>query len=216
MIVTRSCSWQAGIAWATVSRVVGAVHVRRVVNLQMALLAAFYQPARLRAALTSASAEELPRPAAAVGEVEAQVSAASAPSNARLPGYSEAVLLVDAMPRRFRPAVERAMAVCLRSEPVDAPYGADPLTADWCTRWVRDVRRTQPELSAQDFRCDGEVADGKLETMGTAAMSAAGEVTVGCSQPMCAPTAELIRLRGMVEQLAARGGFRARLTIRED
>lgn len=207
MIVTRSCSWQAGITWATVSRVVGAVHVRRVVNLQMALLAAFYQPARLRAALTSISAEELVRPAVAVCEVETQRAAASAPSNARLPGYSEAVLLVDAMPRRFRPAVERAMAVCLRSEPVDAPCGADPLTADWCTRWVRDVRRTQPELSVQDFRCDGEVADGK---------SPAGEVTVGCAQPICAPTTELIRLRGMVEQLAARGGFRARLTIRED
>lgn len=114
------------------------------------------------------------------------------------------------------PDVERAMAVCLRSDPVDAPCDADPLTADWCTRWVRDVPRTQAEPSAQDFRCDGEVADGKLEAMGTAATSAAGEVTVGCSQVICAPTAELIRLRGMVEQLAARGGFRARLMIRED
>ncbi|MDK4292933.1 hypothetical protein [Corynebacterium propinquum] len=203
----RSSPWQAGIARATVSRAVGAVHIRRVVNLQMALFAALYQPARLRAALTSISAEELVPSAVAVCEVEAQRSAAPAPSNARLPGYSEAVLLVDAMPRRFRPAVERAMAVCLRSEPVDAPCGADPLTADWCTRWVRDVRRTQPELSAQDFRCDGEVVDGA---------SPAGEITVGCAQPMCAPTVELIRLRGMVEQLAARGGFRARLMIRED
>ena len=192
------------------------MHVRRVVNLQMALLAAFYQPARLRAALTSASAEESVRPAVVAGEVETQRSAASEPSSARWPGYSEAVLLVDAMPSRFRPAVERAMAVCLRSDPVDAPCGADPLTADWCTRWVRDVPRTQAEPSAQDFRCDGEAADGKLEAMGTAATSAAGEVTVGCLQPICAPTAELIRLRGMVEQLAARGGFRARLMIRED
>lgn len=189
------------------SRVVGAVHIRRVVNLQMALLAALYQPARLRAALAFASAEELTSPAVAVGEVEAQRFAASAPSSTLQPGYSEAVLLVDAMPRRFRPAVERAMAVCLRSEPVDAPYGADPLTADWCTRWVRDVRRIHPEPFALDSRCDGEVADGKL---------AAGENTVGCAQPICAPTAELIRLRGMVEQLAARGGFRARLMIRED
>ncbi|MDK4325959.1 hypothetical protein QP919_05895 [Corynebacterium propinquum] len=207
MIVVRSCPWQAGIARATVSRAVGAVHIRRVVNLQMALLAALYQPARLRAALTSASAEELTRPAAAVGEAEARRFAASAPSSTLQPGYSEAVLLVDAMPRHFRPAVERAMAVCLRSEPVDAPYGADPLTADWCTRWVRDVRRMQPEASAQDSRCDGEVADGKIS---------AGEITVGCAQPICAPTTELIRLRGMVEQLAARGGFRARLRIRED
>lgn len=189
------------------SRVVGAVHIRRVVNLQMALLAALYQPARLRAALTSASAEELTRPAGAVGEAEAWRFAASAPSRALHPGYSEAVLLVDAMPRRFRPAVERAMAVCLRSEPVAAPYGADPLTADWCTRWVRDVRRIQPEPSAQDSRCEGEVADGE---------SPAGEITVGCAQPICAPTTELIRLRGMVEKLAARGGFRARLMIHED
>ncbi len=203
----RSSPWQAGIARATVSRVVGAVHIRRVVNLQMALLAAIYQPARLRAALTSASAEELTRPAAAVSEAKAQVSVTSAPSRALQPGYSEAVLLVDAMPRRFRPAVERAMAVCLRSEPVDAPYGADPLTADWCTRWVRDVRRIQPEPFAQDSRCDGEVADGKIS---------AGEITVGCAQPICAPTTELIRLRGMVEQLASRGGVRAQLRIRED
>lgn len=207
MIVVRSCPWQAGIVRATVSRAVGAVHIRRGVNLQMALLAALYQPARLRAALTSVSAEELTRPAAAVGEAEAQVSTASAPNSTLQPGYSEAVLLVDAMPRRLRPAVERAMAVCLRSEPVDAPYGADPLTADWCTRWVRDVRRIQPEPFAQDSRCDGEVADGKSPT---------GEITVGCAQPICAPTAELIRLRGMVEQLAARSGFRARLMIRED
>lgn len=207
MIVVRSCPWQAGIARATLSRAVGAVHIRRVVNLQMALLAALYQPARLRAALTSVSAEELTRPAAAVGEAEAQVSTASAPNSTLQPGYSEAVLLVDAMPRRFRSAVERAMAVCLRSEPVDAPYGADPLTADWCTRWVRDVRRVQPEPFAQHSRCDGEVADGKIP---------AGEITVGCAQSICAPTAELIRLRGMVEQLAARGGFRARLRIREN
>lgn len=207
MIVVRSCPWRAGIARATVSRAVGAVHIRRVVNLQMALLAALYQPARLRAALTSVSAEELTRPAAAVGEAKAWRSVTSAPSSTLQPGNSEAVLLVDAMPRRFRPAVERAMAVCLRSEPVDAPYGADPLTADWCTRWVRDVRRIQPEPSAQDSRCDGEVADGE---------SPAGEITVGCAQPICAPTTELIRLRGMVEQLAARGGFRARLRIRED
>lgn len=189
------------------SRVVGAVYIRRVVNLQMALLAALYQPARLRAALTSASAEELTRPAGAVGEAEAWRSVTSAPSRALQPGYSEAVLLVDAMPRRFRSAVERAMAVCLRSEPVDPPYGADPLTADWCTRWVRDVRRMQPEPFVQHSRCDGEVADGK---------SPAEEITVGCAQSICAPTAELIRLRGMVEQLAARGGFRARLRIRED
>lgn len=183
------------------------MHIRRVMILQMALLAALYQPARLRAALTSVSAEELSRPAAAVGEAKAQRFAASAPSRALHPGYSEAVLLVDAMPRRFRPAVERAMAVCLRSEPVAAPYGADPLTADWCTRWVRDVRRIQPEPSAQDSRCEGEVADGE---------SPAGEITVGCAQPICAPTTELIRLRGMVEKLAARGGFRARLMIHED
>lgn len=207
MVAVRSSPWQAGIARATVSRAVGAVHIRRVVNLQMALFAALYQPARLRAALTSASAEELTGPAAAVGEAEAQRFAASAPSRALQPGYGEAVLLVDAMPRRFRPAVERAMAVCLRSEPVAAPYGADPLTADWCTRWVRDVRRTQSEPSAQDSRCEGEVADGE---------SPAGEITVGCAQPICAPTTELIRLRGMVEKLAARGGFRARLMIHED
>ena len=207
MIAVRSSPWRAGIARATVSRAVGAVHIRSVVNLQMALLAALYQPARLRAALTSASAEELTGPAAAVGEAKAQVSVTSAPSSTLQPGYSEAVLLVDAMPRRFRSAVERAMAVCLRSEPVDVPYGADPLTADWCTRWVRDVRRMQPEPSAQDSRCDGEVADGE---------SSAGEITVGCAQPICAPTTELIRLRGMVEKLAARGGFRARLMIHED
>ena len=183
------------------------MHIRRVVNLQIALLAALYQPARLRASLPSVSAEELTRAAAAVGKAEARRSAASAPSSPLQPGYSEAVLLVDAMPRRFRPAVERAMAVCLRSEPVDAPYGADPLTADWCTRWVRDVRRIQPEPFVQDSRCDGEVADGKIS---------AGEITVGCAQPICAPTTELIRLRGMVEQLASRGGFRAQLRIRED
>ena len=134
----------------------------------MALLASIRQPAQSWAAPTSA------------GDNTAVKLA---------PGYSQAVVLVDAMPRRFRPAVERAMAVCLRSDPVDAPFGADPLTADWCTRWVREARC--------NTHCDGEV-------------------TVGCKQPICAPTSELLQLRAMLGKLGKYGSFSARVEIQQD
>lgn len=49
-----------------------------------------------------------------------------------------AVLTVSALPRALRAHVERAMAVCLRSEPAEAPTGTDPLAAEWFTRWERD------------------------------------------------------------------------------
>lgn len=81
------------------------------------------------------------------------------------------------------------MAVCLRSDPVDAPFGADPLTADWCTRWVREARC--------NTHCDGEV-------------------TVGCKQPICAPTSELLQLRAMLEKLGKYGSFSARVEIQQD
>lgn len=49
------------------------------------------------------------------------------------------VLVVSALPRELRMQVERAMLVCLRSEPVAAPAGTDPLSAQWFTPWERDM-----------------------------------------------------------------------------
>lgn len=55
------------------------------------------------------------------------------------PATRSAVLTVTGLPARMRPVIERALVVCLRSEPPAAPPGTDPVTADFFTRWTRDI-----------------------------------------------------------------------------
>ena len=49
-----------------------------------------------------------------------------------------AVLTLSRVPKSMRMHVERALTVCLRSEPAEATPGMDPLMADWFMRWSRD------------------------------------------------------------------------------
>lgn len=82
------------------------------------------------------------------------------------PAIRSAVLTISGLPTRLRPVIERALVVCLRSEPAPAPAGTDPLTADFFTRWSRDARGlrcrqvvtgTESELNALS-RVIGELA----------------------------------------------------------
>ncbi|WPF65524.1 MULTISPECIES: hypothetical protein [unclassified Corynebacterium] len=49
------------------------------------------------------------------------------------------VLAIEGMPRALRPRVEALMVECLRSQPLAALPGTDPLEAHWYTRWHHDA-----------------------------------------------------------------------------
>ena len=68
-----------------------------------------------------------PSPATRAGGIPAAVD----------PDRVRAVLAVDSMPKTLRLTIEHAMSVCLKSDPEDAPIGADPFDLGWCTRWTR-------------------------------------------------------------------------------
>lgn len=100
-----------------------------------------------------------------------------------------AVLQISGMPRCLRPAIERAMARCIRSESEFIVPGDDPLTAQWCTRWCRDA--------------DWDPVSGK--TLGGTARG----VGIGCRQVLTGTPSELEALGRAVEMLAGEYGFRA-------
>ncbi|MDU0479243.1 hypothetical protein QVA66_08320 [Staphylococcus chromogenes] len=67
-------------------------------------------------------------------------------SHADVQTASTAVLEIDGLPRSLRLAVEQLMVDCIRSESELFVPGADPLTANWCTRWSRSA--TNPRTIA--------------------------------------------------------------------
>ena len=98
------------------------------------------------------------------------------------------------MPRSLRPAIERAMARCIRSESEFIVPGDDPLTAQWCTRWRRD-----PLWDVVGIKADN-VDKGEADNA-----SCAG---IGCQQVLTGTPSELEALGRAVEMLAEEYGFR--------
>ena len=98
-----------------------------------------------------------------------------------------AVLEISGMPRSLRPAIERAMARCIRSESEFIVPGDDPLTAQWCTRWRRDPLWDVVSMNVPDN------ADG---------------LGIGCQQVITGTPSELDALGRAVEMLAGEYGFR--------
>ncbi|QNE89925.1 hypothetical protein H0194_02500 [Corynebacterium incognita] len=98
------------------------------------------------------------------------------------PAVTTGVLTVRGCPKRLRPAIERAMATCVRTESRFVVLGDDPLFAQWHTRWWKD-------------RC--------------AAGSTAKGVYVACRQVLTGTPAELDNLRVVVETLADEFQFTA-------
>lgn len=96
-----------------------------------------------------------------------------------------AVLQISGMPRSLRPAIERAMARCIRSESEFIVPGDDPLTAQWCTRWRRD-----PLWDVVGIKADNTGAG------------------IGCQQVLTGTPSELEALGRAVEMLAGEYGFR--------
>ena len=103
-----------------------------------------------------------------------------------------AVLEISGMPRSLRPAIERAMARCIRSESEFIVPGDDPLTAQWCTRWRRDS--VWDPMSGR--------------ALGSAAAANAGCTGIGCQQVLTGTPSELEALGRAVEMLAGEYGFR--------
>ena len=129
-------------------------------------------------------------------EPEAGVEASDA---AATPKTIAGVLRIGAMPRRFRPMVEEAMARCVTSDPSFVVPGDDPLYAQWCTRWFKDVP------------ADNLVAIAR----GTAGAQSGKGVPagIGCHQVLTGTRAELASLDADVRELAAEHGFRAQVDI---
>ncbi|HIX79943.1 MAG TPA: hypothetical protein H9978_08455 [Candidatus Corynebacterium faecipullorum] len=105
-----------------------------------------------------------------------------------------AVLEISGMPRSLRPAIERAMARCIRSESEFIVPGDDPLTAQWCTRWRRD-----PLWDVVGIKADN-VDKGEADNAGCAG--------IGCQQVLTGTPSELEALGRAVEMLAEEYGFR--------
>ena len=103
-----------------------------------------------------------------------------------------AVLQISGMPRALRPAIERAMARCIRSESEFIVPGDDPLTAQWCTRWRRDA--DWDPVSGK--KLGGERARGGI----------------GCHQVLTGTPSELEALGRAVEMLAGEYGFQGAVT----
>ncbi|OFN34216.1 hypothetical protein FQN05_00145 [Corynebacterium aurimucosum] len=106
-----------------------------------------------------------------------------------------AVLQISGMPRSLRPAIERAMARCIRSESEFIVPGDDPLTAQWCTRWRRD-----PLWDVVGIKADNAANAAKgVDNTG---------VGIGCQQVLTGTPSELEALGRAVEMLAGEYGFR--------
>ncbi|MFH6889918.1 hypothetical protein [Corynebacterium aurimucosum] len=113
-----------------------------------------------------------------------------------------AVLEISGMPRSLRPAIERAMARCIRSESEFIVPGDDPLTAQWCTRWRRD-----PLWDVVSMNADNTITtDADNVVKGEAAN--AGCTGIGCQQVLTGTPSELEALGRAVEMLAGEYGFR--------
>ena len=97
-----------------------------------------------------------------------------------------AVLQISGMPRSLRPAIERAMARCIRSESEFIVPGDDPLTAQWCTRWRRDPLWDVVGIKADNAGCTG----------------------IGCQQVLTGTPSASNSLGRAVEMLAGEYGFR--------
>ncbi|OFP30962.1 hypothetical protein [Corynebacterium sp. HMSC068G04] len=106
-----------------------------------------------------------------------------------------AVLQISGMPRSLRPAIERAMARCIRSESEFIVPGDDPLTAQWCTRWRRD-----PLWDVVGINDDNAANAAKgVDNTGAG---------IGCQQVLTGTPSELEALGRAVEMLAGEYGFR--------
>ncbi len=106
-----------------------------------------------------------------------------------------AVLQISGMPRSLRPAIERAMARCIRSESEFIVPGDDPLTAQWCTRWRRD-----PLWDVVGIKDDNAANAAKgVDNTGAG---------IGCQQVLTGTPSELEALGRAVEMLAGEYGFR--------
>ena len=113
-----------------------------------------------------------------------------------------AVLEISGMPRSLRPAIERAMARCIRSESEFIVPGDDPLTAQWCTRWRRD-----PLWDVVGVKADN-VAKGETDNAANREAANAGCTGIGCQQVLTGTPSELEALGRAVEMLAGEYGFR--------
>lgn len=102
-----------------------------------------------------------------------------------------AVLHISGMPIRLRPVVEDAMVRLVPSESGFVVPGDDPLTAQWCTRWHKDLP-----------------GDNLYALYGASQHVPAG---VGCRQLITGTDSELAALRAELCQLAERYGFTVRL-----
>lgn len=128
--------------------------------------------------------------------VHPQVAGATAPAPSASPADTwpnracgevcTAVLQISGMPRSLRPAIERAMARCIRSESEFIVPGDDPLTAQWCTRWRRDPVWDVVGIKDDNAGCTG----------------------IGCQQVLTGTPSELEALGRAVEMLAGEYGFR--------
>ncbi|WP_296133047.1 hypothetical protein ACKFRM_06420 [Corynebacterium sp. YSMAA1_1_D6] len=98
-----------------------------------------------------------------------------------------AVLQISGMPRTLRPAIERAMARCIRTESEFIVPGDDPLTAQWCTRWHRDG--------------GWDPVSGRTTPAG-----------IGCHQVITGTPSELDALDSAVGLVAGEYGFHAAVT----
>ena len=112
------------------------------------------------------------------------------------------MLEISGMPRSLRPAIERAMARCIRSESEFIVPGDDPLTAQWCTRWRRD-----PLWDVVSMNADNTITtDADNVVKGETAN--AGCTGIGCQQVLTGTPSELEALGRAVEMLAGEYGFR--------
>ena len=111
------------------------------------------------------------------------------------------VLRVSAMPKRFRPVVEEAMADCITSESTYVVPGDDPLFAQWCTRWYKDVPADNLVTLSRGW---GQRGGRK---------SSADDVPagIGCHQALTGTREELQALDKRLRDLAEHHGFCARV-----
>lgn len=104
------------------------------------------------------------------------------------------MLQISGMPRSLRPAIERAMARCIRSESEFIVPGDDPLTAQWCTRWRRDPV--------------WDIVGAGTDNAASREAANAGCAGIGCQQVLTGTPSELEALGRAVEMLAGEYGFR--------
>ncbi|AMO92440.1 hypothetical protein QP414_11765 [Corynebacterium simulans] len=126
-----------------------------------------------------------------VHEAVATTTAPSAWPHRNAGQVHTAVLTIAGMPRKLRPAVERAMARCITTESEFIVPGDDPLTAQWCTRWYRDMPG------------DAELVRAVVPA----------RVGIGCRQVITGTQKELAALEREVELLSTEHAFSARVDV---